>query len=76
MKESQKMVEAVGIEPTAEPLSDKDLQQSIDEKYGPQAPSRGDLTPDLDQVVAAWPALPQHIKAAVVTLVQAAGVQP
>ena len=66
------MVEAVGIEPTANPLFDKDLQQSIDEKYGPQAPS-GD---DLDQVVAAWPALPLHIKAAVVTLVKAAGVQP
>ena len=34
------------------------------------------MPPDLGHVVSAWPTLPEHIKAAVVTLVKAAGVQP
>ena len=74
------MVEAVGIEPTAEPLSDKDLQQSIakkEESENPAPPqSGGDAAPGLDHVVAVWPALPEYIKAAVMALVNTAGVQP
>ena len=36
-----------------------------------------DLPPDLTQVTTAWPDLPEHIKAAILTLVQSAGeVQP
>jgi len=74
------MVEAVGIEPTADPLSHKDLQQSIAKKAESQdpasPPSGADMPPDLGHVVSAWPTLPEHIKAAVVTLVKAAGVQP
>ena len=74
------MVEAVGIEPTADPLSHKDLQQSIAKKSkieNPSSPpSRSDMPPDLGHVVSVWPRLPEHIKAAVVTLVKAAGVPP
>jgi hypothetical protein len=74
------LVEAVGIEPTAEPLSHKDLQQSIAKKAESEdavSPhSGGDAAPDLDHVVAAWPDLPEYIKAAVMALVNTAGVQP
>jgi len=74
------MVEAVGIEPTAEPLFHKDLQQSIAKKAESQDPSSphsgGDAAPDLDHVVAAWPDLPEYIKAAVLALVNTAGVRP
>lgn len=74
------MVEAVGIEPTAEPLSDKDLQQSIakkEESEDPDPPqSGGDMPPDLGHVVSAWPTLPEYVKAAVMALVKTAGVQP
>ena len=76
----ERRLEAVGIEPTADLLFHKDLQQSIAKKaesHAPVSPPSGaDMPPDLDHVVSAWPSLPEHIKAAVVTLVKAAGVQP
>jgi len=31
-----------------------------------------DLPPDLTQVTTAWPALPQHIKAAILALIETA----
>ena len=74
------MVEAVELEPTAEPFIDKDLQQSIAEKEESENPapsqSGGDTAPGLDHVVAVWPTLPEYIKAAVMALMKVAGVQP
>ena len=73
------MVEAVGIEPTPEASNDNDLRHSITENEELQTPtspdSGGNLPPDLNQVVYAWPTLPRHIKAAVMALVTTAGVQ-
>jgi len=71
------MVEAVGIEPTAEPSNDKDLRQSITEKSRFPAdalPHHDDLPPDLHRVTTSWPRLPEHIKAAILALVKTAEV--
>jgi hypothetical protein len=76
---AKEMVEAVGIEPTADASNDNDLRQSITENEACQDPtppdSGGNLAPDLDGVVSAWPSLPEFVKAAVMALVKTAGVQ-
>ena len=73
------MVEAVGIEPTARPCNDKDLQQSIAQKAENEAGFRAETAPaetppdpDLRAVIEAWPDLPKAIRAGIVAMVTAA----
>jgi len=74
------MVEAVGIEPTADPSNDKDLQQSIAQKAGNEAgfraenaPAETPPDPDLRAVIEAWPNLPEVVKAGIMAMVRTSG---
>ena len=63
----------MGVEPTPGPCKNKDLGQSIDEKAGKSkvfAAKSKRITSDLASIVAVWPELPEHIKAAIKALVQ------
>ena len=54
----------------------KGLGQASSERAAPGAarPQEAQTPPDLERVMAAWPGLPQHIKAAVLALVNTAEV--
>ena len=63
-----------GVEPARAPCNNKHLQQSIDEKAQKKAVSddktASELPSDLAEIVAVWPELPEHIRAAIKALVQ------
>ena len=61
------------IEPGNSPLCTKDLRQTIDEKSGKDTVSMSAIPPELAQVVALWPALPEAVRKAIVTMVQVVG---
>jgi hypothetical protein len=61
-------------------LNNKDLQNSQKGAYKPAYKKNpktaqtqpGNMSPDLTEIVAVWPDLPEHIKAAIKALVQTA----
>ena len=66
-----------GLEPvSASGLSDKDLRQ-VPDAFGTESGTlqgeTGMFPPDLAEVIDAWPALPEAIKAGILATVKAAG---
>jgi len=68
----------VGLEPTADPSNDNDLQQSIAQKAGNEAGFRAESAPAdapheprLQAVIEAWLDLPEAVKAGIVAMVKA-----
>ena len=67
-------VGSVGLEPTIGPSNVKDLQKTIDQEAGrlPDLGARfGQISPELAAVVAAWPSLPEPVKAGILAMIQA-----
>ena len=62
------MVGATGIEPATTPCGDKDLRQSIDEKAQKNPNPNCETPPDIAQVVAVWPNLPEAVRTAIMAL--------
>jgi len=56
----------------------KSVASALTPQWTPESPKQGqidtqELPSDLAEIVAVWPELPEHIKAAITTLVQAHG---
>ena len=64
---------AMGIEPTSgnlQPTFNKELTENTNSGLCASLCKPLQKHPDLEQIISAWPDLPEHIKAAIKTLIQ------
>jgi hypothetical protein len=64
------LVGATGLEPAQSPFVAKDLRQSIIEKSRKNPNPNYEMPPDLAQVVAVWPNLPEAVRTAIMPLTE------